>query len=180
MWIEITCDWLCDEGGVVVGMVSGKQIVVMECTMSPVVDTFHRAHVQKQENDSAHWVPKLAGREGKPWYQLMQHCSHNHVQQNVIVPATTEQNIAPSLDYYYDKSHARPTSRNSSWMFTVFMQHKTYQNPTDQNTITSPHSWGRSSWRRWRSSTAYYYQLLSLSTCSKVMPLVWIWYLLVR
>jgi hypothetical protein len=179
MWIEITCDWLCDEGGVVVGMVSGEQIVVMECTMSPVVDTFHRAHVQKQKNDSVHWVPKLVGREGKPWYQLMHQCSHNHVQQNVIVPAKTEQNIAPSLDYYYGKSRARPTSRNNSWMFTVFMQHKTHQNPTE-NTITSLHSWGRSSWRQWRSSkSAYYYQLLSLSTCLKVMPLVWIWYLLV-
>jgi hypothetical protein len=53
-----TCDWLCDEWGVMVGMVSWEQRVVMQRTVQPVVDTFCWTHVQKQKNDDALLVPK--------------------------------------------------------------------------------------------------------------------------
>ena len=43
--LQLTCNGLGDDGGVVVGVVTGVEVVVVQSPVKPVVQELHWAHV---------------------------------------------------------------------------------------------------------------------------------------
>lgn len=79
-----TCHWLSDEGRMMMGMVPGIQIMMVEKSVTPVIDVLCWAHVQEKKNDKTRAIIKR--KILKTRKKRMDGRRNKRVKDNEIVP----------------------------------------------------------------------------------------------
>lgn len=177
-----------------VRVVTIVKIVVMKRSVRPVVDKLRWAHVHEDEDDETFGVPERQVFEARK-YGSHGGC-YKGVKKDVVLPASSRHvamsTLACSLQAAEQAANPSMQSRRTSLDITLLMSrlHDTdykyicnlEQLPSGQTPGPSIREhkqchnlWPQSSQVWWLR--LYTYQLLSRSTCSKLVPLVCIRYL---